>query len=148
MSSDILPENSILLSDYVKPNRPMSQNEMKDLLLQFMKENKISNETVFHTKSKYTYHVKKFGKKEKEIIEKRNNDEENYNHNIGNCSVTWKLLKTPKRLRAQARDVIKEYMELHSGEHAKRMTHYKLELSKVFYTWLYNEQFVTENKSN
>ena len=38
MSSDILPENSILLSDYVKPNRPMSQNEMKDLLLQFMKE--------------------------------------------------------------------------------------------------------------
>jgi len=148
MSSEILPQDSILLSDYVKLERPMSQNEMKDMFNQFMRDNKISNETVFHSKTKYVYHVKKFGKKEKEIIEKRKNGDENYNHDIGNCSVTWKLLKTPKRLRAQAKDVVKEYMDLHTGDNAERITHYKLELSKVFYTWLYNEQFVTENKSN
>ena len=141
MSSEILPENSILLSDYVKSERPMSQNELKDEFYRFMKDNKISHETVYHTKTKYLYHVKKFGKKEKEIQENKKEGKEDYNHNIGNCSVTWKILKTPRELRAQARDVVKEYMTLHSGENENKYTHYKLELSKVFYTWLYNEQF-------
>ena len=134
-------DNSILHSTYVECNRPISKNEIKDEVKKFMKDNKISEERVYHTKTKYNYYVKKFGKKEKEILEKKQMNEEEYNINIGNCSVTWKLSKTPHELRNKAKAIINDYMDCNNDENKDKINYYKLELMKVFYTWLYLEYY-------
>ena len=141
MSLEEQIKNSILHSSYVESDRPISKNEIKDEIKKFMRDNKISEERVYHTKTKYNYYVKKFGKKEKEIIDKKNNGDENYNVDIGNCSVTWKISKTPYELRNSAKSIVNEYMDCNNDENRHKVNHFKLELMKVFYTWLYLEHY-------
>ena len=132
---------SILESKYEDINRPMSQKELRGLYKKYMNQLKISNEMVYHSKSKYFYFVKKYGQKEKELLELKQENTPNYNCDIGNCSVTWKLAKTPSNLRHNAIDIVKSYMYNFEKDRAEKLTHYKVELAKVFYTWLYKEKY-------
>ena len=141
MSTEPILENSIVHSQYEPSERPVSKRELADNLKYFMRKNKISDEMVFHTKTKYFYHVKKFGKKEQEILANKKENNEKYNVDIGNCSVSWKIKKTPYEIRKQAIDVVKEYMFQFEEEKINELTHYKVELAKVFYTWLYLENY-------
>ena len=50
---------SILESKYEDINRPMSQKELRGLYKKYMNQLKISNEMVYHSKSKYFYFVYK-----------------------------------------------------------------------------------------
>jgi len=138
-------EHSILESDYVKPHRPISNDELKSRYKKYMNKFKLSSEMVYHKNTRYFYHVKKYGKKEKEILEKKENNEENYNHDIGNCSVSWRLSQTPKHLKNLAHDVVDEYMKVFNQENDKKYSDYDLELMRVFYTWLY---FESNNRGN
>ena len=58
MSTESILENSIVHSQYEPSERPVSKKELFDNLKYFMRKNKISNEMVFHTKTKYFYYVK------------------------------------------------------------------------------------------
>ena len=79
--------------------------------------------------------------KKTQISENKNNNVEKYNENIGNCSVLWKLAKTPDHLKQNANELVKEYMYLFVNNKDNRKTHYKLEIFKIFYQWLYFENY-------
>ena len=134
---------SILETKYNNQERPMSQNELNELYKKNMNQLKVSTEMVYHKKSKYFYFVKKYGKKEKELLElkQQNDSDSDYNCDIGNCSITWKLSKTPPHLHSLALEIVNSYMYFFKKDQDKRLTHYKVELAKVFYTWLYKEKY-------
>ena len=140
-------ELSILESDYVKPHRPISNDELKSRYKKYMNKFKLSSEMVYHNNTRYFYHVKKYGKKEKEILEKKENKDENYNHDIGNCSVSWRLSQTPKHLKKTAHDIVNEYMKVFNQENDQKYSDYDLELMRVFYTWLYFEGNNNNNRN-
>ena len=129
--------NTVLEEDYVKPTRPFSQKELQDKKKEYIRSLRLSNEIVSHSKTKYRYYVKKYGNKEKMIIENRDNNVEEYNKDIGNCSVSWKISRTHPRYKKYARDMCDSYTESLEKE---RLTHYDIELFRVFYTWLYHEK--------
>ena len=53
-------EHSILESDYVKPHRPISNDELKSRYKKYMNKFKLSSEMVYHKNTRYFYHVKKY----------------------------------------------------------------------------------------
>ena len=122
---------SILDSDYEEPNRPISSNELNDLQKKIYNDLKLSSIIALHDKCKHFYFVKKNGKKEKDIKEKNLH---------GNCSVCWKLYKTPKSLKNKARDVIDCYSKLFSNEIVK-YTYKYYDLENTFYNWLYIDNY-------
>jgi len=133
------PKNSALDFIYTPLDRPISQKELTFLEKKILNNLKLSYYTVINTKNKWEYHVKRYGKKESEIMNNKNNKVENYNEDVGNCSVAWKLSKTPKHLKKKAYQLVDEYMHQFVDNKGKK-NHYKLEILKAFYTWLYFEK--------
>ena len=129
--------NTVLDENYDKPTRPFSQKELQDKKKEYIRSLRLSDEMVSHSKTKYKYYVKKYGNKEKIIIENREKNVEDYGKDIGNCSVSWKISRTHPRYKKYARDMCGMYMESQDKE---RLTHYDVELFRVFYTWLYHEK--------
>ena len=129
---------TVLDENYEKPTRPFSQKELQSLKRDYIRNLRLSNEMVFHSKSKYRYYVKKWGNKEKTIIENREKGtDEECNKDIGNCSVSWKISKTHPNYKNYVKDLCDNYMETIDKD---RLTHYDVELFRVFYTWLYHEK--------
>lgn len=128
---------TVLNENYEKPTRPFSQKELQSIKRDYIRNLKLSDEMVSHTKTKYRYFVKKWGNKEKTIIENRESGMEDYNKDIGNCSVSWKIAKTHPRDKKYVRSICDDYMATIDKE---RLTHYDVELFRVFYTWLYHEK--------
>ena len=129
--------DTVLDEDYKSPERPFSQKELQSLKIKYAYQLKLSREMVYHTKSNYKYYAKRFGNKEKTILENKKNDVEDYNTDIGNCSVSWKIAKTHPRYKEYAKELTSQYMDTHDKE---RLTHLDVELFRVFYTWLYHEK--------
>ena len=129
--------DTVLDEDYEKPKRPFSQKELQSLKVKYAYQLKLSREMVHHTKSNYKYYVKRFGNKEKTIVEIKKNDIEHYNTDIGNCSVSWKIAKTHPQYKNYVKEITCQYMDTHDKE---RLTHFDVELFRVFYTWLYHEK--------
>src|SRR6056300_810615 len=122
---------SVLENEYIEPTRPYSQNELKDLRMRLYSKLRLSKHIAYHSYCKHFYRVKKNGRKEKEIIDKKTN-------NIGNCSVCWKLSRVNNDLFRTARDVVAAYSE-EFWEEKKYLTYSNLDLERVFYTWLYEK---------
>ena len=131
---------SILENDYEAPTRPFSQKELQEGLKRLKYRLRLSDQKVRYTNTGYIYHVKKGGRKEAEIIEKLEQDAENGNVDVGNCSIRWKLSRTPRDLRDVALDVIDSYTHFKKNPPYK-LSHYNLEIFKMFYTWLYYDNF-------
>lgn len=110
-------------------DRPYSQLELQYKQKMLYKTLNLSNKKVCHKKTRYFYFVKKNGKKENEMIEKNCCD-------VGNCSVTWKLLKIPKEDKTQTLNLINDYMDNFYDE-PKYLTPYLANLEYDFYNWLY-----------
>ena len=123
---------SVLESEYIKQNRPYSQNELKYLRDNLYRNLRLCNKISRHSKCQHFYYVKENSRKEKEMIET------NRCENVGNCSVCWKLNKTKESLIDKA-----EYLvEMYCSSFYKELDNYTydlLDLETVFYKWLYYE---------
>lgn len=118
--------------DNIIIDRPYSQIELQDKRNQLYKNLNLSTKKVYHQKTNYFYLVKLNGKKEKEMIEKNSLD-------VGNCSVTWKLLKTPEEHKTTITNLINNYMDNFYNE-PSQLTPYLVTLENKFYTWLYQDK--------
>ena len=119
-------------TDYIPQKRPYSQNELKFLRENLYKSMNIGNIKTSHSKCYHFYFVKKNSRKEKEI------KETNSNENIGNCSVCWKINKTPRNLRDRAYDLVDSYCRTFYDENYN-YNYNLLDLETIFYKWLYFE---------
>ena len=153
--------HSILLDFYKEPSRPVSQRELSALNKKNLKNLKLGNYETYHDSSGYFYLLKKNGKKETEAIERYNKDPSNYNDknssscsikNIGTCSVTWKLRNTPAKLRDLAHSIVDEYCRSFKDKPLYKenlyLSHYEVELTRVFYIWLYYENYNDNHDDN
>ena len=123
---------TVLEKKYKEPDRPYSQLELKS-----MRENNrfslyIGKVRAHHLKCGHFYLTKYNGKKEKEIIQNGNNPD------TGNCSVCWKLGKTPKHLYKSAKSLV-GYYNSNFYEEPKFLTYDMVTGELDFYTWLYEE---------
>ena len=141
-------QSSILDKQINDRERPYSQNELISLEKKIIKQLKLSNEYVYHNKEKTFYLVKKFGKKEKEILENKKEKLEDYNLDIGSCSIQWKLRKTPRHLKQNAIDLIDEFLYQYDPERRNRKSYFKLQLFKIFHIWLYYENYEMQKNYN
>ena len=134
--------NSVLNSDYIKPSRPYSNSELKDMKENFMKKLNLSNVRAFHKDCGHFYYVKENGRKEKELNENVNN--------VGNCSCCWKLNKTPKDLIEKAEDLVRIYCQ-NFYDCSFPLTYDLIDLEICFYKWLYMDKYdiitTKQNKS-
>jgi len=120
---------SVLESKYVAPERPYSQNELRETRERLHKRLRLGNHMVRHVECGHFYLTKQNGRKEREIIESGNND-------VGNCSVCWKLSKTQDPLFDRASDLVNSYVKTFKTE-SKFATYDDLDLETVYYKWLY-----------
>ena len=123
---------SILESEYKEPERPYSQDELKDNRNNLRKKLKLSELRAEHQYCGHFYHVRMNGPKERNIKENNCND-------TGNCSVCWKISKTrPKSLTEKAKDLVFFYGKCFYIE-PNILSYSNNDLEKVFYTWLYED---------
>ena len=123
---------SILERDYVEPTRPYSQKELADRRQKLYRDFRLGKYTVRHQKSGYFYIVRANGRKEREMIETNCDD-------VGNCSVSWKLSKTPNYLKDRAMDLVDNYTEYFDTE-PNILTYRLVNIEETFYKWLYEDQ--------
>jgi len=122
---------SVLESDYVKPTRPYSQNELSDTRSKFFQRYNISDVFACHKKCGHFYRVKKNGKKYKYILENNDND-------TGNCSICWKLSKTPNYLKENAKDLVFLYEQRFKTE-PEKLTYDNNDIETCYYRWIYEQ---------
>ena len=129
---------SVLESDYIKPTRPYSSNELSDMRNNFFKKINLSNVIASHKNCKHFYYVKENGRKEKEL---------NENNSVGNCSCCWKLSKTPNQLFKKAEELVDIY-STKFNEHPSSLTYDLIDIEICFYKWLYIDKYDhSENKN-
>jgi hypothetical protein len=122
---------SVLENKPAKSYRPYSQKELENMKNDLYKKIRLGEIMANHSSCGHFYFVKKNGRKEKEILENKSND-------VGNCSVCWKLSKTPKKLKDNAYDLVEDYQHTHNNKQTL-LSYYLIELLQDFYTWLYLE---------
>ena len=130
---------SILEIDYIEPTRPYSLKELDYLRNNMYDSLKLSTHKIYHTKCRHSYYVKKNSRKEKEILENKKDEEVNLT-DVGNCSVCWKIYKTPKYLKDKANDMVYYYTKDFT-EGPEKITYGLLDLETVFYKWLYIDNY-------
>lgn len=122
---------SVLDIQYFEQSRPYSQNELSDMRNALYRNLRLGKEKAYHDRCRHFYIVKENGKKEKEIKENSNN--------IGNCSVCWKVSKTPSTHKSKAHDMVNAYISEFYDE-PSRYTYDMYDLENIFYQWLYLEK--------
>ena len=130
--------NSVLESDYIKPSRPYSSNELSDVRNNFFKKINLSNVIASHEDCGHFYFVKENGRKEKDL---------NENNNVGNCSCCWKLSKTPNDLFKKAEELVNIYSTKFK-EYPSTLNYDLLDIEICFYKWLYVDKYeFSENRN-
>lgn len=122
---------SVLEKDYVEATRPYSQIELKKLRKTNKRLLRVGTVHAQHNDCGHFYLTKFRGRKEQEILQTNN-------PNAGNCSVCWKLSKTPYMLRGNAEKLV-SYINNNFFEEPSRLTYDLVEAENDYYTWLYNE---------
>lgn len=129
---------SVLELPLEESDRPYSQKELKFLRDRFYFKSRLGTTIIKHDDCKHFYIAKKGGKKETEFLK---------SGDVGNCSVCWKIRRTPRKLRQQAESLVQKYCELFqdavntnnfTDENMLLLFNY-LSVEKYFYTWLYQE---------
>ena len=120
---------SVLELPYQAPKRPYSQNELKIMRQKLYRELRLGKIRAEHKKCGHFYLVKENGRKEKDILEQKTSD-------CGNCSVCWKISKTPRDLRNNAQHLIKEYQSLFYDEDKVKLCYDAVDIETCFYKWL------------
>ena len=124
---------SVLETSYVEAKRPYSQMELNDKRGKLFNDFRLGKTKATHKKCKHFYYVKANGRKEKDILEQSNGD-------CGNCSVCWKLHRTPHELKDNAKNLILEYQSMFATEEElTHLTYDMIDVETCFYKWLCNE---------
>lgn len=118
---------SVLESTYVKPTRPYSQNELNDKRTKLFEKKNLINVFAKHERCGHFYRVKNNGKKHTSILE---------NNDPGNCSVCWKISKTPDYLYDNAKELVYLYEERFRDEPSK-IDYDMVDIETCYYTWIY-----------
>jgi len=130
-------DDSILNSEWVAPSRPYSNKELQHRHERFFKSLRLSSLYVCHSGCGHKYFVKENGVKYKGL-----QDEENEGSlDIGKCSVCWKLRQTPRSIKGYALDFLDLYDEYFPSLDNIEFSYYTFEIERIFYTWLYQENF-------
>jgi hypothetical protein len=124
--------SSVLDRAYIEPNRPISQEELREKREFVRKRLYLSDYFAYHESSDYFYAVRLNSKKETEIKETGNNDS-------GNCSVTWRLSITDPSQKKYARDIVEKYMRTYRNGDPSTLTYDDVWVENVFYHWLYEK---------
>jgi hypothetical protein len=122
---------SILDSEYVEPTRPYSQKELEQIRIQTYRSMRLGKTRAHHGRCDHFYNVKENGRKEKQMKEQKSSD-------VGNCSVCWKLSRTPRHLNKNATSLIIGYSN-NFYEDPSILQYGIIDLEKSFYKWLYEE---------
>lgn len=120
---------NILRKEFPPADRPYSQNELNDMRDRILGRLKVGNTMVYHEQTGYFYLAKAGGKKEKSVQNGEQLDP-------AGCSVCWKLRKTPKHLRDEARDMVEAY-QVNFEKKPDKWTLGLINLEATFYKWLY-----------
>lgn len=128
---------SILETKYENPTRPYSINELETRRKGLYNYLRLGDVYAQHLKCNHKYYVKKNGRKEKEI-------QENNSPDTGNCSVCWKLKRTPRQLKESAYNVVDCYMKDFYDEN-KKISYESFDLENIFYKWLYVDEYEQNN---
>lgn len=134
MKSLTNPETSILLSEWSPPTRPYSQKELRATQDDILRSFRLCDTEVHHSECRHTYFIKHNGVKHKALLESEGRD-------IGNCSVCWKLRQTPRDLKYKAMDFVDLYREHFIESPESDLDYFKIEVFRIYYTWLYSENF-------
>jgi len=121
-------DNSVLEQDYNEPIRPYSQKELEYMKEQLFRSLRIGNICAEHKECEHFYKVKDNGRKEKEMKEKDNLD-------VGNCSVCWKISRTPRHLKENAKRLIYSF----STNKSDYLSFISVSTEISYYKWLYLE---------
>jgi|UniRef100_A0A6C0CYT4 hypothetical protein len=131
-SEPVLTTTSILDSEYVEPNRPISQNELLEMRNNLYRTLRLSKVRAEHGKCGHFYFVHKNSKKELEILKTKDSDS-------GKCSVCWKQYNmNNKDLKGKAVSLTNTYCNTFFTD-PEYMTYRKVDLETVFYQWLYEK---------
>lgn len=135
----INPNDSVLWSEWAEPDRPYSQKELSALEEKLFNQLQIANMFVMHQDCGHCYRVKKNGIRFKNMLEYfENNPETTELPDVGNCSMCWKINKTPNKLRYAMNDFIKLHDDSMRDE---RKSFFSYQVKNIFYTWLYDEMY-------
>jgi hypothetical protein len=93
--------STITDDEYKEPTRPYSSAELQYNRELYFKKLRLSDIMTEHEKCNHSYHVRKNGRKEKEIVE--TND-----CVTPNCSVCWKINRT-KSDKKYAKELVRDY---------------------------------------
>jgi hypothetical protein len=126
---------SVLENDYVEQSRPYSQNELNNIKQQTYRNFRLGKSRAYHMSCNHCYLVKKNGRKEREMNAKSSYD-------VGNCSVCWKIGKTPVRLLGKASKLAKVYNDTPDN---KILKYQDVILERIFYKWLYEDFYSKTN---
>ena len=121
---------SILDQEYNEKTRPYSQNELHFNREKLFSKLRIGKVRAYH-KCNHFYFVKENGRKEKEILEYKNEV-------CGNCSVCWKLNKTPRHLKTKAKSLIDAYCD-RFYQFPLFLSYDDSDVEIIFYKWLYEQ---------
>lgn len=120
---------SVLEMPFPVKHRPFSDKELTYRQKQTRKYFRLGQVYAQHSQCGHAYFTKLNSRKEKEIVE--NNDRD-----CGNCSVCWKLSRTPKELLPVAEDLVSSYQTFRESE-PHFITFEEMVTEYNFYHWLY-----------
>jgi hypothetical protein len=126
------PEQSVLLQPLPVEARPYSQLELsKDRHNEFAKLN-LSKTWITHSRCGHQYYVKMYGQKYKDSITNGTNID------IGNCSVCWKIRRTPRSMSNAAKYYIDTYIRIFDflQKNNDYLTFDDMQIEHVYNTWL------------
>lgn len=129
-------ETSVLEKEYKDPDRPYSQKELSNMRYANRRAMRLGTVRAKHLKCGHFYLTKYNGYKAKKIEEMKDED-------VGNCSVCWKLSKTPRRLTNSAKSLIQFYC-VNFDPTPTYLSYELVEGETDFYKWLY-EEFMETN---
>lgn len=122
---------SVLSRGYAEQQRPYSQHELTFMRNSLLGRLHIGYVRAQHKNCGHFYYTKEGGKKERDIHDKNTSD-------IGNCSVCWKLDRTPENLLKEAEMLVDYYMSNMELE-PTRLIYNQVMSESAFYIWLYTE---------
>ena len=122
---------SVLEFEYKEPDRPFSQKELLYIRNKNFRSLRVGTTRAHHKRCDHYYNVKENGRKAKDMKEQETAD-------IGNCSVCWKFNRTPRHLKARARDLISVYTAKFFTD-PEIFTYDNIDIETSFYRWLYEE---------
>jgi hypothetical protein len=123
----VLSIEKVLNGKYPPATRPYSQLELDEIRTRNLRRLSIGNQMACH-ECRHIYFAKENGKKEERI--------KSGEGDIGQCSVCWKLKRTPVELRDRAQDLVDEYL-YHYTDKPSKWSHFIIHVEQTYYRWLY-----------